>query len=111
MSRFRLEIAETAVSDILEQSRWYASRANPDLAARCESAVGSTLLFILDHPMAVAACGLQNPALRYPQNRRSRLKLASLWKSSRVEDLKGKSTLNFVALRPAFVTFSNFFWH
>ena len=63
MKRLRLEITDTALSDILEQADWYTTRSTEDLAVRWEEAVSATMLFVLDHPSSAPLCGFQRPAL------------------------------------------------
>lgn len=64
MKKLRVALSDAAIADILEQSDWYETQANRNLAKRWEEAVTGTLLGIVRNLGAGAPCKFTAPELR-----------------------------------------------
>ncbi len=60
MKKFRISLSDTVIADILEQSEWYETQADRNLAKRWEEAVTGTLLRIAQSP------GTGSPLISHP---------------------------------------------
>lgn len=64
MKKFRISLSNTAIADILEQSDWYETQADRNLAKRWEEAVTGTLLRIAQSPGTGSPCKFAAAELR-----------------------------------------------
>lgn len=64
MKKLRVALSDAAIADILQQSDWYETQANRNLAKRWEEAVTGTLLGIVRNPGAGAPCRFTAAELR-----------------------------------------------
>ena len=64
MKKRRLALSDAAIADILEQSDWYETQADRNLAKRWEDAVTGTLLRILQSPGTGSPCKFAAAELR-----------------------------------------------
>lgn len=64
MKKLRVALSDAAIADILEQSDWYETQADRNLAKRWEEGVTGTLLRIVRNPGAGAPCRFTAAELR-----------------------------------------------
>lgn len=64
MKERRLVFSDAALTDILEQSDWYAAQSGIRLTRRWQSAVASALSLVIRRPAVGAVCRFHAPELQ-----------------------------------------------